>query len=216
MALAAEIAPPAGPADAVPGDIPARSAEFRREGEYWSIVFEQDAFRVRDSRGMQHLARLLRTPGHEVHALELTAPPSAPVDRASVVEAAVAMAGSDDAGPALDAEAKAAYRARLIDLREELAEAEAWHDPERVARLQAEQDALVRELGAALGIGGRDRPTGSPSERARISATRAIRAAMARIADQSPALGAHLEATIRTGTYCAYVPDPHAPIDWRL
>ena len=216
MALGAGIAPPPGPADAVPSEIPARSAEFRREGEYWSVVFERDAVRVRDSRGMRHLARLLRTPGQEVHSLELAAPPSAAVDRASIVEADVAMAGSDDAGPALDAEAKAAYRARLIDLREELAEAESWHDPERVARLQAEQDALAHELGAALGIGGRDRPTGNPSERARISATRAIRSAMTRIADQSPALGAHLEATIRTGTYCAYVPDPHAPIDWRL
>ena len=64
------------------------------------------------------------------------------------------MSGSDGAGPTLDAEAKAAYRARLLDLREELAEAEDWHDPERVARLQVEQDALAHELGAALGIGG--------------------------------------------------------------
>jgi hypothetical protein len=216
MVLEAEIAPLSDPVESVPSEIAARSAEFRREGEYWSIAFERDAFRIRDSRGMRHLARLLRTPGQEVHALELASPPSQAVDRATIVEADVAMAGSDDAGPALDAEAKAAYRARLVDLREELAEAESWHDPERVARLQTEQDALVQELGAALGIGGRDRPTGTPSERARISATRAIRAAMTRIADQSPALGAHLEATIRTGTYCAYVPDPHAPIAWRL
>ena len=36
---------------------------------------------------------------------------------------------------------------------------------------------------------------------------------MERIGEYSPALGAHLEATIRTGTYCAYVPDPRAPID---
>jgi hypothetical protein len=133
-----------------------------------------------------------------------------------VVEPDVAMAGSGSAGPTLDAEAKAAYRARLVDLREDLAEAESWHDPERIARIQAEQDALARELGAALGIGGRDRPTGTPSERARISATRAIRTAISRIAEQSPPLGAHLEATIRTGTYCAYVPDPGAPIAWRL
>ena len=75
---------------------------------------------------------------------------------------------------------------------------------------------IAHELGAALGLGGRDRPTGSPSERARISATRAIRAAMARIAEQSPPLGAHFEATIRTGTYCAYVPDPRSPVTWQL
>jgi tetratricopeptide (TPR) repeat protein len=216
MALAHEIDVPARPPSA-PLDAPAtRSAVFRREGEYWTIEFEHDEFRIRDSRGMRHLARLLRTPGEEVHALELAAPSAAAVARRSVVEPGVDMAGSGSAGPTLDAEAKAAYRARLVDLREDLAEAESWHDPERIARIQAEQEALAHELGAALGIGGRDRPTGTPAERARISATRAIRAAISRIAEQSPALGAHLEATIRTGTYCGYVPDPGAPIAWRL
>ena len=152
-----------------------------------------------------------------MHALDLAATPArAAVDRRSVVEADVAMAGSDGAGPTLDAEAKAAYRARLLDLREELAEAEDWHDPERVARLQAEQDALAHELGAALGIGGRDRPTGSPSERARISVDAGDPGGHGAHREQSPALGAHLDATIRTGTYCAYVPDPRVQVAWRL
>ena len=216
MALAHEIEIPDASPQARPDALLTQSAVFRREGEYWSIEFERDEFRVRDSRGMRHLARLLQAQGGEVHALELAAPPAAVVERRTLLDPDVAMAGSEGAGPSLDAEAKAAYRARLVDLREELAEAESWHDPERVARLEAEQDALAQELGAALGIGGRDRPSGSPAERARISATRAIRAAMARIAEQSPALGAHLEATIRTGTYCAYVPDPRVPIAWRL
>jgi tetratricopeptide (TPR) repeat protein len=216
MALAQEIEVPDAAPAASPETPPTWTAIFHHEGEYWTIQFERDEFRVRDSRGVRHLARLLQAPGTEVHALELAAPPAAVVDRRSVVEADAAMSGSEGAGPTLDAEAKAAYRVRLLELREELAEAESWHDPERVARLEAEQEALAHELGAALGIGGRDRPSGSPSERARISVTRAIRAAMVRIAEQSPALGSHLEATIRTGTYCAYLPDPRAPIAWRL
>jgi hypothetical protein len=116
----------------------------------------------------------------------------------------------------LDTEAKAAYRARLVEIREDLAEAERWNDPERVRLLEDEERALVRELTAAVGLGGRDRESSSTVERARVSVTRAIRSAMVRIRDQSPALGAHLQATIRTGTYCAYVPDPRAPIEWRL
>jgi hypothetical protein len=44
--------------------------------------------------------------------------------------------------------------------------------------------------------------------------TRAIRQAMSRIADHQPKLGEHLDRTIRTGTYCVYVPDPRAPGDW--
>jgi hypothetical protein len=74
----------------------------------------------------------------------------------------------------------------------------------------------VHELAAAVGLGGRDRPTGSASERGRVSVTRAIRSSMARIADQSQPLGAHLAATVRTGTYCVYAPDPRTPITWEL
>ena len=56
---------------------------------------------------------------------------------------------------------------------DELAEAERWNDPERAARLQAEEDALAHELAAAIGLGGRDRAAVSASERARVSVTRA-------------------------------------------
>ena len=124
--------------------------------------------------------------------------------------------GSDDAGPLLDAEAKAAYRERLRDLQQELAQAEAWNDPERAARLQEESDALTHELAAALGFGGRDRVASSAAERARISVTRAIRSSLTRIGEHSDGLSAHLDATIRTGTFCSYTPDPRAPITWRL
>jgi hypothetical protein len=62
----------------------------------------------------------------------------------------------------------------------------------------------------------RDRRAASHAERARLNATRAIRAAMANLARANPALGRHLAATIRTGRYCAYTPDPHALLVWTL
>ena len=95
--------------------------------------------------------------------------------------------GFGDAGPVLDDASKAAYRDRLEDMRTELSEAEDWNDTERAARLRDEQTALAHELAAALGIGGRDRLAGSASERARVSVTRAIRAALVRVAAQSAA-----------------------------
>jgi tetratricopeptide (TPR) repeat protein len=198
----------------------ARSPEigtFRREGDYWTIEFEGDAFRVRDAKGLHHVARLLALPGREIHALDLAS--SDGQGRASgrpTSADGLAIDDMGDAGPALDSEAKAAYQARLADLREDLAEAEAWNDPERIARNQAEISALTSELASAVGLGGRDRRTASSAERARVSVTRAIRSAMARIAEHSPTLGAHLEATIRTGTYCSYTPDPRAVITWQL
>ena len=105
---------------------------------------------------------------------------------------------------------------RLIELEEEIAEAESWNDAERLSRLQEESQVLTHELTSAFGLGGRARPSAAPAERARISVTRAIRASLGRIDEHSTALGKHFDATIRTGTFCSYSPDPRAPIDWRL
>jgi len=211
MALAGRIAETGAQAPtrvASPG-----AATFRLEGEYWTIEYADDAFRIRDSRGMRHLSRLLRAPGRELHSLELAAdgaeaPTSAAASDLDLTD------GFGDAGALLDAEAKAAYRSRLADIREEMGEAERWNDPGRVALLEEEERALTRELAAAVGLGGRDRVASSAAERARVSVTRAIRAAMTRIREQSPTLADHLDTTIRTGTFCSYNPDPRAPIVW--
>ena len=83
-----------------------------------------------------------------------------------------------NAGEVLDERAKTEYRQRLRDLKSELAEAEDWNDPERASLNSAEEiDSLVRELGAAVGLGGRDRKAASHAERARVNVTRAIRSA---------------------------------------
>jgi hypothetical protein len=78
------------------------------------------------------------------------------------------------------------------------------------------RDFLLRELSRAVGLSGRDRRAASASERARAGVTRAIRQAITRIAEHHRHLGDHLSRTIRTGTYCAYMPDPRAPTEWRI
>src|SRR5438067_11907897 len=75
---------------------------------------------------------------------------------------------SQEGMAALDDRAKREYRRRLTELREELAEAEDWGDPERVAAAREEMETIAHELAAAVGLGGRDRPTGSTAERARV------------------------------------------------
>jgi tetratricopeptide (TPR) repeat protein len=188
---------------------------FRRDGEYWSIAYERDVFRLKDSKGLRYLARLLGKPGRELHALDLVAGERKAAPPVRNAEPELTSSRLGDAGEVLDAQAKAEYRQRLEDLEGELDEARAFGDPERIAWAEVERDFLVRELAGAIGVGGRDRRTGSPPERARVSVTRAIRSALARIEEHSSALGDHLERTIRTGTFCSYTPDPRAPIDWR-
>jgi hypothetical protein len=187
---------------------------FRLEGEYWTIRFAGDEFRLRDAKGLRYLARLLQAPGHELLALDLAREAASLGESAERFETDLGSDALGDAGPALDPRAKQAYRSRVQELREELGEAESWNDPERATRAREEIDFITRELAAAVGLGGRDRPTSSPGERARVSVTRAIRLALARIAENSTALGDHFGATIHTGTYCMYRPDPRVPIDW--
>jgi non-specific serine/threonine protein kinase len=103
-----------------------------------------------------------------------------------------------------------------VELREDLAEAERHHDTGRSERARAEIDALTQQLAAAVGLGGRDRPSGSAAERARTTVTHRLRAVIQRIARQHPGLGDHLAARVRTGTFCVYQPDPERPIVWTV
>jgi hypothetical protein len=116
----------------------------------------------------------------------------------------------------LDPAAKNAYRARIAALGDEIAEAARRGDEERAARTRTEREFVIRELERALGIGGRDREAGSHAERARVNVTRAIRAAIKRIAGYDAALGAELKTAVRTGAFCAYEPDPRRPRRWRI
>jgi hypothetical protein len=55
---------------------------------------------------------------------------------------------------------------------------------------------------------------GSPTERARVNIARAIKLALRKIMEHHPALSQHLATTIKTGTYCSYIPDVRLPITW--
>jgi tetratricopeptide (TPR) repeat protein len=218
--------PPAGPAGDVPG-APGRDQRgrdrFRREGEYWTVSFDNRMVRLKDSKGLRQIALLLAQPGRELLATDLEAmvggpaeaPASEPRRRADHGELEL-RPDFGDAGELLDAEARAAYKARLTELQEEIDEGEELNDPVRAEQARTERDFLVRELARAVGLGGRDRRAASHAERARLNATRAIRAAMANLAREHAALGRHLAATIRTGRYCSYTPDPRSPVGWEL
>jgi hypothetical protein len=216
-ALGAEPPPPPPPRFARSG----RAAVLRREGDVWAVGMEGSLFRVRDAKGLAHLAQLLQRPGEELHALDLVAQAeggAAPRALAGGVpaELAVRSGGQADTGPLLDAEAKRSYRDRAEELRGEIDEAESFNDPERAARAREELAWIADQLAGAIGLGGRDRRSGSDAERARVNVTRAIRAALKRVGERDPELGRILQATVRTGTFCAYEPDAAEPVAWTV
>jgi hypothetical protein len=183
---------------------------FRREGDYWTIGHRGTVIRLKDSRGMQYLGHLIAHPGHEFLALDLIVRSRA--DGVSRMRAAIRNA----ALPILDVASTATYKRRLTELRETLQEAEAHNDIGRAEGARAEIQVLEDELTAGLGLDGRHRGVGSTTERARSTATKGVRAAIAKIGAAHPALGRHFNRAVRTGVYCIYDPDPDGQPNWQV
>ncbi|MBW3590112.1 MAG: AAA family ATPase [Actinobacteria bacterium] len=188
---------------------------LRREGEYWTVGFEGDEFRLKGSKGLVYIQLLIANPGQEFHVLDVAVRAEGSDSRFRDTQELPSL-DAGDAGEILDAKARAQYKVRLQELKEELEEARSWNDPERIAVATKEMDLLTQQLAGAVGLGGRSRRAGSASERARMSVGKAIRSAIKKIDQQSPALGRYLESTINTGTYVSYQPDPTRTLQWSL
>lgn len=173
---------------------------FRRDGDVWLVGINGASTRVRHTKGMQDLAQLLALPGAEVNALDLVA------DGPTVNSAAP--------GDPIDTQARNQYRARLLEIEADLTDADDDSDIARSERLNVEREALIAELTAAYGLGGRARKRGNSAERARSAVTQRISGAITRIEAVAPDLGRHLRHSIRTGTFCSYMPE--RPTDWEL
>jgi hypothetical protein len=105
--------------------------------------------RLPDAKGLRDLAVLLSRPGRDVHCTELMG---------AAVE-------QPDTGPMIDAQARRAYEARIIELQADLKEAEGFGDTDRACsvvtqriravlrRLDALHPALARHLRAAVCTG---------------------------------------------------------------
>jgi tetratricopeptide (TPR) repeat protein len=186
--------------------VPASGAVFRRDGSTWTLRFEGRTVHLPHTKGLADLHRLLAQPHAEVAAVELLDP-----EGGETVTADARMGGDD----LLDAEARARYRDHLETLDEQIDTAAALGDDARAAALDAERQALIDQLKAATGLGGRSRRLGDNAERARKSVTNRIRNTLKKIEAVHPGLAAHLQVTVATGAACVYRPDAAAPV-WDL
>ena len=185
-------APPVADADppAPERDVNEAPPSLVERGPVWEASYRGRMVTVRASKGMADLAVLLDSPGREHHCLDLTG------------------AGAQEAstGDVIDAAARRAYETRIRDLQEDVDDAELAHDLARAERAQAELDALVDHLTAAIGHGGRTRRVSGTAERARTAVTQRLRGTIRQLADAHPELGRHLRASVSTGLYCSYTP----------
>jgi hypothetical protein len=160
----------------------------------WEVGYSGRTAYVRDVKGLHDLAALLARPGVELAAIDL-AGATGGQRQAEVSE------------QTLDRAALAAYRRRLDELADDLAEAELNDDIGRADRARDEREWILAELRRSTWPGGGTRTLGATvAERARKAVTARIRDAIRRIAEVMPDLRAHLDASVRTGNTCRYDP----------
>lgn len=184
----------------------AHAPALSRCGEYWTVQFHGRTCCVRDSKGIEDLARLIAAPTEGLHVLELfqeararetsqLAAGSAQVDGLSIV----GRAGRWD--EALDPRARTAYRARYLQLQEALTEAREHNDRGKIERCQTELSQLLSQLQQ------RNHVSCSATERARKAVYNRLHNAIRRLGQLDRELGAHLGRTIKTGISCSYQPE---------
>lgn len=192
------------------------SSVFRREGDYWTITYQGSVLRLKDTTGLQYLFHLLRSPGQEFHVLDLVKKDLEARSHNKAVTSELESSDLGDAGEMLDPQARAAYKRRLEDLRDELHEAQTFNDVARIERLEQEMAFLTQELTSAYGLGGRQRKAASAAQRARVNVTLSIKKVLKKIDKQHPSLALYFSTTIKTGMFCSYTPDPRIPVVWEL
>jgi hypothetical protein len=171
-------------------------AECSRVGRKWRISLRNQSVLVADSIGMAHLAVLIANPRQEVRAVDLVA---------GLAALSSAVRDARTTYPVLDRDAIGEYKSRLSRLNAEIDDMESAGTVS-AASARAERDWLTAQLASATGFGGRTRSFPDQAERARVAVGKAIRRALARIAEADPVIGDHLRQAVRTGVRCSYWP----------
>jgi pimeloyl-ACP methyl ester carboxylesterase len=125
-----DAAPPPSDSPKVPSTPAATQGVFRKEGEFWTIACSGEVFRLKDVRGLAYIASLLGHPGEELHVLSLASKAGGSQDdlaegvaEEQATQSNLPVGQLGNAGEMLDAQAKASYKRRVTELREQLQEA---------------------------------------------------------------------------------------------
>ncbi|WP_020473429.1 hypothetical protein [Zavarzinella formosa] len=170
---------------------PVASHIFRRRGvAAWEYRFAEGEFVILlAGKGAAYLHMLLSSPRQPLSAVDMACRVAKHKERYAL----------GDAGEKTDHEALSTYRARLIELNEELDEARENHDFGHQERLQEEIEQLAAEIKTAKGLGGRLRKDSNDRERVRKAVGGALKRVRDEIAKDSPSFAEHLKASIQGG-----------------
>lgn len=170
---------------------------FIKSDEVWTFAFKNKTVQLSETKGFHDISQLLSRPNENILCSELMG--------SGIFEVK---------NEVLDDEAKRQYQSRIIELQEEINEAEIHGNIESLNKLREEYDSLIDHLSKSLNFKGKSRKFQSSSDKARSAVTQRIRNSIKKIESIHPELGGHLFESIRTGTFCSY--SPSEPVIWEL
>lgn len=170
---------------------------FISKGELWELEYLGDSVIVKDSKGLHDIATLLKHPEEQLHCTELMG---------TVLES--------EGTEVIDEQAMKEYKNRILVLQSDITDSEEMGNTLKADQLREEYENLLAHLSKATGMSKRVRKIGSSLEKARSAVTWRIRSAIKKIEKTHPKLAKHLTNSIKTGTYCSYIPE--SPHDWSV
>ncbi len=191
---------------------------FAFEGEMWTVSYRGATTHLKPNVALTRIACLLAKPRREFTAAEMLArtgkvdaPQMADLEAELLELSPEAFAGG---GFVLDRKALAEYGAAVQELLRDLAEVRDRGETTEVAMLEEQVQRIVREMKAGVGSGGKPRPFRDSRARRQEAVYQSIHRGLPRIAKAHPALGDHLDRSVRRGTTFSYAPE--GDVRWRV
>ena len=178
---------------------------FRRDQDFWTLIFAGKSVRLKHSVGLSYSSELLRLPGKEIEAIALTGGGDNPSTEIQAATGGIEMA---------DAKTIGEVKKLLAERRAELAANAQIKDWARKGELKEEIAKIEQYLKETQGHAGKARRVAGGVEKARKAAGNAIARAIKDIQPHHPELARHLKDSIRMGVTLAYLPG--TPTDWTL
>lgn len=192
---------------------------FRKEGDFWTIVYEGKTIRLKDTKGLQYIGCLLHHAGQKFSALELILAiekkipvvgkqPYNDMTQEQLEEEGLRHSDLGNAGEILSKEDVKLLREQMAGIEKELNDAKALNDTVRAALLENDKQALRDQLFKAFGLRGRHRKAVDVMERIRKNVSVNMHRALKKIKKEHHGLGRHLGEALKIGSILIYSPYP--------
>ncbi len=190
---------------------------FFAEGPTWTIIYNGKALRGLRGGGFRYIHYLVKNPRQQYHTNGLNEIDGKPENTGSFFDENLNTDSKDtDRHIKTDAKAKKQYKARIIELREMIAEAERNNDLVALSNANEEYEAIISQLQKDFTLKGSPRLFRDDSDKIKDRIVQAIRRAVRSIKKHDPEIAEHFLKALRPINSFQQCYNPDEEIDWQF